>query len=325
MSTFDPDALECLAAIIEEGGFERAAQRLSITQSAVSQRLRALEAQVGTVLIVRSRPLKPTPAGQLMLKHAKMMRLLRADLETELRELAPGAGGAGRDEERVSIAINADSIATWAMPALDALVRQGLPVEIITDNEEFTQEWLREGQVLGCVTSLGQTLRGCRMVPLGCMDYVAVAQADFARSRCPKGLSAHNFHQLPFVAFNRKDYQQHGFVEQAFGLPRVGLKQLYVPSSVGQLRAVQAGWGVSVLPELLVRDQLATGELVNLAPRHRLSVTLYWHCWNLSSGVLDALTAALTGAAKHNLLPTGTQKTPPGRGSKRRGAGVTSA
>jgi DNA-binding transcriptional LysR family regulator len=77
MSTYDPDALECLAAIIEEGGFERAAQRLSITQSAVSQRLRALEAQVGTVLIVRSRPLKPTPAGQLMLKHAKMMRLLR--------------------------------------------------------------------------------------------------------------------------------------------------------------------------------------------------------------------------------------------------------
>lgn len=50
MSTFDPDALECLAAIVEEGGFERAAVRLSITQSAVSQRLRSLEVQVGTVL-----------------------------------------------------------------------------------------------------------------------------------------------------------------------------------------------------------------------------------------------------------------------------------
>ncbi len=325
MSTFDPDALECLAAIIEEGGFERAAQRLSITQSAVSQRLRALEAQVGTVLIVRSRPLKPTPAGQLMLKHAKMMRLLRADLEKDLKELAPGASGAGRDEERISIAINADSIATWAMPALDELVRQGLPVEIITDNEEFTQEWLREGQVLGCVTSLGQALRGCKMEPLGSMDYVAVAQAAFAHAHCPKGLNAHNFHQLPFVAFNRKDYQQHGFVEQAFGLPRVGLKQLYVPSSVGQLRAVQAGWGVSVLPELLVRELVTRGELVNLLPRHRLSVMLYWHCWNLSSDVLDALTAALTGAAKCNLLPAGTQKTPPGRGSKRKGAGITSA
>src|SRR5665811_1148289 len=114
MSTFDPDALECLAAIVEEGGFERAAVRLSITQSAVSQRLRSLEVQVGTVLIVRSRPLKATSAGRLLLKHALQMRLLRADLERDLRDLAPGAAGSGADVERISIAINADSIATWA-------------------------------------------------------------------------------------------------------------------------------------------------------------------------------------------------------------------
>jgi len=113
MSTFDPDALECLAAIVEEGGFERAALRLSITQSAVSQRLRALEVQVGTVLIVRSRPLKATTAGRLLLKHAMQMRLMRADLERDLKELAPGASSGGsRDEERIPIAVNADSIAT---------------------------------------------------------------------------------------------------------------------------------------------------------------------------------------------------------------------
>ena len=301
MSTYDPDALECLAAILEEGGFERAAQRLSITQSAVSQRLRALESQVGTVLIVRSRPLKPTTAGQLMLKHAKMMRLLRADLEKDLKALTPGTAGGGREEERISIAINADSIATWALPALDALARQGVAVEIITDDQEFTHEWLREGQVQGCVTSLGQALKGCRMEPLGSMDYVVVAQADFARQHCPKGLNAHSFHQLPFVAFNRKDHLQHGFVEHAFGLRHVSLKQLFVPSSEGQVRAVQAGWGVSVLPELRVRELLASGEFVNLAPRQRLGVALYWHCWNLSSDVLDALTTALTAAAASHL------------------------
>src|SRR5207253_10373853 len=118
--TFDPDALECLAAIVEEGGFERAAQRLSITQSAVSQRLRVLEAQVGTVLIVRSRPIRPTPAGQLLLKHTKQLRLLRADLERDLRELAPSSTGGNRDDERISIAVNADSIATWALPAMNS-------------------------------------------------------------------------------------------------------------------------------------------------------------------------------------------------------------
>ncbi len=305
MSTFDPDALECLAAIIEEGGFERAAQRLSITQSAVSQRLRALEAQVGTVLIVRSRPLKPTPAGQLMLKHAKMMRLLRADLEKDLKELAPSSTGRGRDEERISVAINADSIATWALPALDELARAGLPIEIITDDQEFTHEWLREGQVLGCVTSLGQALRGCRMDALGTMDYVAVASADFAAAHCPKGLNAHNFHQLPFVAFNRKDNLQHAFVMKAFSLPRVMLKQLFVPSSTGQVRAVQAGWGVSVVPLMLVREAIERGELVNLAPRHRFGVALHWHCWNLSSDVLDALSAALRAAAARSLRRPG--------------------
>jgi LysR family transcriptional regulator, chromosome initiation inhibitor len=297
MSIFDPDALECLAAIVEEGGFERAAQRLSITQSAVSQRLRALEAQVGTVLIVRSRPLKPTSAGQLLLKHTKQMRLLRADLERDLKELAPSSTGGGREEERISIAINADSIATWALPALNELARQGLPMEIIADDQDFTQEWLREGQVLGCVTTLKQALRGCKVVPLGAMQYVAVAQAQFAQERFPKGLGPHNFREVPFVAFNRKDDMQSEFVGKAFGLKRVALNQLFVPSSEGQVRAVLAGWGVSIVPELLARGLLEQGSLVNIAPAHVLPIQLYWHCWNLESEVLDALTAALTQAA----------------------------
>jgi LysR family transcriptional regulator (chromosome initiation inhibitor) len=297
MSTFDPDALECLAAIVEEGGFERAAQRLSITQSAVSQRLRALEAQVGTVLVVRSRPLKPTPAGQLLLKHTRQMRLLRADLERDLQELAPNSIHGVRDEERISIAVNADSIATWALPALDGLARLGVPLEIVTDDQDFTHEWLRDGKVVGCVTTVKQALRGCKVVPLGAMPYVAVAQPGYARQHVPKGLAAHNFRQVPFVAFNRKDDLQGEFVAKAFGLKRVALNQLFVPSSEGQVRAVLAGWGVSVVPLLLARGLLEQGQLVNVAPAHTLPVQLYWHCWNLASEVLDALSSALTGAA----------------------------
>ena len=318
MNTFDPDALECLAAIVEEGGFERAAQRLSITQSAVSQRLRALEAQVGTVLIVRSRPLKATSAGQLLLKHTKMLRLLRADLERDLKELAPSSLRGAREEERISIAINADSIATWALPALTGLARQGLPMEIITDDQDFTHEWLREGHVLGCVTTLKQALRGCKVVALGAMEYVAVAAPEFARQRlgraAPAGkagttvetgevLSAHNFRDIPFVAFNRKDDMQGEFVSKAFGLKHVTLNQLFVPSSEGQVRAVLAGWGVSVLPRLIAQGLIDQGQLVNLAPGFTLPIQLYWHCWNLESEVLDALTLALRQSAAHALLP----------------------
>ena len=302
MSTYDPAALECLAAIVEEGGFERAAQRLNVTQSAVSQRLRALEAQVGSVLIVRSRPLKPTSAGQLLLKHTKQLRLLRADLERDLQELAPSAPGGSREDERISIAINADSIATWAMGALHDLVRQRLPLEIITDDQDFTQEWLRSGQVLGCVTTLKQALRGCKMVPLGAMHYVAVASADFARQHLPQGLTPHNFRDVSFLSFNRKDDMAAEFVARTFGLKRVALNHLFVPSTEGQMRAVSAGWGVGVMPELLARGPIADGSLVDLVPGHFLPIQLYWHCWNLESELLDALTEALKATAAHTLV-----------------------
>ena len=301
MSTFDPAALECLAAIVEEGGFERAAQRLNVTQSAVSQRLRALEAQVGSVLIVRSRPLKPTSAGQLLLKHTKQLRLLRADLERDLQDLMPSGRGGGREEERIAIAINADSIATWAVDALGDLVRQRLPLEIIADDQDFTQEWLRSGQVMGCVTTLKSALRGCRMVPLGAMQYVAVAAPELARRQLPQGLTAHNFRDVPFVSFNRKDDMQAEFVTRTFGLKRVSLSRVFVPSSEGQVRAVAAGWGVSVVPELLARPWLQQGRLVDLAPGHTLPIQLYWHSWNLESEVLDALADALTSAAAQYL------------------------
>lgn len=298
--TFDSDALECLAAIVEEGGFERAAVRLSVTQSAVSQRLRALEAQVGTVLLVRSRPVKPTSAGRLLIKHAMQMRLLRADLETDLRDLTPGVGAMG-EEDRISIAVNADSIATWVLPALSPLVSEGLPLEIITDDQDFTHEWLREGLVLGCVTTLKQALRGCKVLPLGAMPYVAVASAAYASDHCPQGLNKHNFREIPFIAFNRKDDLQAEFVSRASGLRRVTLSQRFVPSSEGQVRAVLAGWGASVVPELQVRSLLDRGVLVNLAPNVTLPVDLYWHCWNLNSAVIDRLTAALAGAAAQAL------------------------
>lgn len=301
MTPITPDLLECLAAIVEEGGFEKAAKRLSITQSAVSQRLRTLETQAGTVLIVRGRPLKPTPAGRLLLKHTMQMRLLHTDLEHDLRKLSPNATGTTQSEERVSIAVNADSIATWALPAFGGLIKSGLPLEIIVDDQDFTQEWLREGQVLGCVTTLKQALRGCKVVSLGAMNYVAVASREAIDKYCPTGFTQHTFRKMPFIAFNRKDDLQAEFISRTFRLKQVHLNQCFVPSSEGQVRAILDGWGASVVPELLVRPMLEGGQLINLAPAAALQVSLYWHCWNLDSAVLNSLTAAVIAEAGRSL------------------------
>lgn len=303
MNHWDPVALECLAAIVETGGFEKAAQRLHVTQSAVSQRLRALEDMVGSVLVVRSRPLRATRAGQLLLKHAQQMRLLRADLERDLQALTPAASHSAAGAS-LSVAVNADSIATWALDAFSPLVQEGLGLEIITDDQDFTQDWLRAGEVMGCVTTVGQALQGCQVLPLGCMRYLAVASPSVAAKNLPKGLDRHNFLRSKFLSFNRKDDMQSEFVARMLGLTGFALQNLYLPNSEAQVRAVEAGWGIGVLPELLVQERIAQGVLVNVAPDHHLDIQLYWHCWNLQSSLLRQVTEAVTRQASISLRGT---------------------
>jgi LysR family transcriptional regulator (chromosome initiation inhibitor) len=90
-------------------------------------------------------------------------------------------------------------------------------------------------------------------------------------------------------------------VARLLGLSQVVLNSLYLPNSEAQVRAVEAGWGVGVLPELLVRDRLSHGRLVDVAPGTMLSIDLYWHCWNLDSSLLRQLTDTLLQGAKVNL------------------------
>ena len=61
---------------------------------------------------------------------------------------------------------------------------------------------------------------------------------------------------------------------------------------------------MGVVPELLVREHLQHQRLVDIAPGRVLPIALYWHCWNLESAVLDALTKALTLAARQTLVST---------------------
>jgi LysR family transcriptional regulator, chromosome initiation inhibitor len=306
MRNLDPASLECLPALVEEGSFEAAARRLSVTQSAVSQRLAALEAEVGTVLIVRGRPLQATLAGQRLLRHAKQFRLKHADLMAELRALAPALGRGSGDEERLAIALDADSVATWAVPALSEMQRMQMPVEIIAGHRDFTHERMVAGEVVGCVGTREQPLRGCRTTRLGTMSYRVVAQRAFAAQRCPEGLLERSTGELPFVDADRKQDSLTRSVITTAGLENADVRRLIVPGPEVQLRAVLAGWGVGMLPELLVRESLANGELVDVAPDCRPSVDLFLHSWILESDVLIQLTQALQKGARRML---GTQNT----------------
>lgn len=295
---FQFDHLRTLAALVEEGTFEAAARRLHVTSSAVSQRVRALEQTAGKVLVRRTNPVTATPAGEVVLRHARQVLLLDGDVLAELRR--------GEDERGripVPLAVNADSLATWFLDALADLPDElGAVFELHREDEEHTVSLLRSGTVMAAVTSAPDAVQGCSAEGLGTLRYQAVCTPEFDErhlgGRGDPGMLA----GAPVVHFDRRDELQDRFVRDFTGREPAGPRH-YVPASEDFARAVALGLGWGAVPEQQCRAGLESGRLVALAPDHPVEVRLYWQRWNLRSPVLDRVTEAVRAGARAWLRP----------------------
>src|SRR5919108_2093152 len=166
MPMLDYGSLAAVAAVVREGSFDRAAIALGVTASAVSQRVRALEERLGSVLIVRSQPCTATPAGARICAHVERVRLLEGEMVADLPALFSEADAKG--PPTVRIAVNRDSLGTWFVPALAGFAaRSGALVDLVLDREELTTDRLRSGEVLAAVTDDASPVQGCRKLSLG--------------------------------------------------------------------------------------------------------------------------------------------------------------
>lgn len=308
---FDLAWLECLDAVVREGSFEAAARALHVTQSAVSQRIRQLETRAGQPLLLRTRPPRPTPAAQPLLRFVRQVRALAVDAWPAAPDaIAPEA-------ERIAIGVNADSLATWVLPALAPwAARTGRLIEFVVDDQDHTAELLRRGEVIGSIGAAGRPLQGCRSLPLGSMAYRCVATRAFKARHFAQGFSAAAARRAPAVVFDRKDDMHQDLLEQAFGARALPYPHHFVPSSEGCVEAILAGYGYGMLPEPQCAPLLARGRLVELAPRHRIAVTLYWHSWAIESSLVRGLTEAVVEGAAEALGPPQRPASRPRRGSK---------
>ncbi len=137
----DYKLLQALAAVIENGGFERAGEVLGLTQSAVSQRIKSLEVRLGQPVLVRHPELQATPAGNKLLNHFQQVQLLERDLRKTIPALA-------EDTTRLRIAINADSLATWwASVVGDFCSREGLLLDLVIEDQDVGLKRMRDGDV----------------------------------------------------------------------------------------------------------------------------------------------------------------------------------
>ena len=288
----DHAAARAVALIARLGSFDQAARALNISPSAVSQRVRQLEERLGTVLIRRGQPCTATPAGLRLCRHMEQVDLLEAGLARHL----PGLSQPSDPRPSLRVAVNADSLATWFLPALADFTADGaVLVDLSVDDEGHTADWLRDGQVLAAVTASAQPVPGCDMRPLGVLRYRATASPGFMARHFPDGVTAAALARAPALAFNRKDRMQQDWAARHWGvgsLPAHGL-----PSSTGFVEACLAGMGWGLNPEALVAGHLAAGRLVALSPGVPHDVALVWQVNRMAAAALAPLTRAVRRAA----------------------------
>lgn len=288
-ATFDasPEQLRTFVAVIEQGTLEAAARELSVTPSAVSQRIKALEQSLGRALLRRGKPARATESGEVVLQLARQLNLVTADAMAQLT--------GGGEMVPVSLVVNADSLATWAMPALAAAARAGVLLEVTRDDQDHSTASLRDGSVMAVVSSDSRPQPGCTVRRLGSMVYRPMATPEYLRRWMPDGPTADALSRAPLVVFDRRDDLQAAWLRRRTRR-QLSPPQHVVPESVSFRNAVAGGLGWGMIPTLQAIDPL-----VPLVEGADLTVGLHWHQWKLQSESLQLVAAEFAKAAAEQL------------------------
>ncbi|MFT6556051.1 MAG: LysR family transcriptional regulator for metE and metH [Alloalcanivorax venustensis] len=244
--------LATLQAIDEAGSLVEAAERLHVTQSALSHQLKDLEHRLGVALIVRrTRPIRFTTAGGRVLALARQVLPQVRRTETELRRLAAGQSG------RLHIAIECHSCFQWLMPALDRFREAWPEVELdLSAAFSFTpQAALVRGDLDMVITSDPVDNDAVRYLPLFRYELVlAVARQSAlagARAVAPRALAEETLITYP-VEHERLDVFT-AFLDPA-GVAPAALRTAELTPMMVQL--VAAGRGVAALPNWALTEYL---------------------------------------------------------------------
>jgi len=289
----DYKLIEALAMVAREGGFDKAAKELYITQSAVSQRVKLLEEITGQVLVARTTPPQATSAGQKLLKHYLQVKRLEDDLMGDMDERGE------KEFTSIAVGINADSLAFWLLEAIHPfLLEERVLLDIRVNDQEQTHRLLKDGEVMGCISTQEQPMQGCRIEYIGRMNYRMMAAPEFAAQWFPNGLTIEDIRRAPAIIFDRQDELHHKLLQQTLGEAPVSIPTHYVPSVEKFADFIALGIAYGMLPDQQSTPLVRTGHMVDLSPDCHVPVRLYWHCWNLRSDVLEKLTQHLLRKAK---------------------------
>ncbi|MBW3511891.1 ArgP/LysG family DNA-binding transcriptional regulator [Janthinobacterium sp. NKUCC06_STL] len=296
MGSLDYRALAVLDAVASHGSFDKAALALGITQSAVSQRIKALEDASGRLLIIRGQPAVPTGLGQRLIVHHRNVKLMEASLDIDL--------GNSVSMPEIAIAIDADSLATWFPDTLSALLAPPrCQLDVRLADSDSALQMVRDGSVFGCVAAESGTAidaaAATSVTPLGTLRYVCVATPVFAGHWFGDGFIAEAVQLAPAVV------GQHGLLAR-FLAEQLNMREPFphhtLPVEAARRGCVQDGLAYGLMPQRLAAQALATDRLVDLMPGSTLDVPLSWHAWTLDTPFTKLLSEQIVKSARDYLI-----------------------
>ena len=252
------ESLKMFVDVVETGSFSRAAQLNHVTQSAVSQQIRALENRYEQRLLSRSaRQVTPTPAGERLFRGCKEILARFAEVEQEIREQATEVSGT----------CNVSSIYSVGLHELHNIQKELLRAH---PKVNFRLNYRRSDQVYDDVilgaADLGlvaypQARAGVDIIPFR-EDRLAVVLPPGHPLASKAKIAMNTLIGLPFVGFDREAPSRKG-IDKLFRDKGFELTPSMEMDNVETIkRAVELGLGISVLPTPTVQQEVAQGTLV---------------------------------------------------------------
>ena len=264
------NALRVFVIVAEHGSFQRAGEALNLSRGAVSLRIKQLEHELGTVLLVRGpRGVSLTPAGDRI--RSAMCGALSI-LETALTDVV-------RDEARITLHIGASFATKWLMPRMTAFKDRFPAISLATETHtEPMARALGQGEIAVVPATQDVPVTGQQMRHLTELKLAAVCHPDMERPSAPITLEA--LLRLPLLqdAHKRWDRLITDHAHLATSTP------MNFERSALALDAAINGHGVAIAPAHMTEMDLRAGRLVQIwAPPRASGEHLYLACSNDAS------------------------------------------
>ena len=267
------DQLHAFWTVVQTGSYHRAAEALCITQSAVTQRIQALEGALGQKLFIRSgRGVSLTAAGRILSRYCREQGQAEERLRMELQGSSEGLAG------RLAVASGSVEGCQWLLPEVAKLGREhpDLDITLLVDEGIEPVALLESGKVDAVLSEIPLRRRGIRSARIGAMTYQLAVSAELSADWPDEPTSA-QLKAARAIDFSPRDRVTLDLLANCLpGEDVSDLRRHFVNDTMALFDWVLAGGGYSALPVPLMRPQLEAGRLRILFPDIQSQKPLYW-------------------------------------------------